>query len=68
MNSESNKYEAIFCADDDEYRVNCEICDRICIASYYKNHLNSGTHIKKFPSKTTNYQYKQLKLFFSLRK
>ena len=36
-------YEVIFCADD-EYRVFCEVCDKLCIESYYKNHLKSGTH------------------------
>ena len=28
MNSESDNYEVTYCADDDEYRVNCEICDK----------------------------------------
>ena len=37
--------EVIFFADDDEYRVYCEICDKLFIEKYYKNHLKSGTHI-----------------------
>ena len=36
-----NKY----CADDDEYRINCDICDDLVIDTYYKNHLKSRTHI-----------------------
>ena len=47
MNSDKN-YEVIYCADDDEYRVYCEVCDKLCIERYYKNHLKSGTHIKIF--------------------
>ena len=48
MNSESDIYEAIYCADDDESRVNCEFCGELFIAIYYKNHLKSGTHINNF--------------------
>ena len=29
-------YEDIYCADDDVYRVYCEICDKPCIERYYK--------------------------------
>ena len=39
--------EVIYCADDDENRVYCEICDNLCIERYYKNHPKSGTHINK---------------------
>ena len=41
MNSEGDIYEVIYCADDDEYRV---FCEKLCIESYYKNHLKSGIH------------------------
>ena len=44
MNSESYNYEVIYCADDDEYRAYCEICDKRCIESYYKNRLKPGIH------------------------
>ena len=44
MNIESDCYEVIYCSDDDEYRVSCEICDKLYIERYYKNHLKSGTH------------------------
>ena len=43
MNSESNDYEVIYCADEDEHRVNCESCDKLCIKRYYENHLKSVT-------------------------
>ena len=34
----------IFC-EDGEYRVYCEICDKLCIERFYRNHLKSQTHI-----------------------
>ena len=34
----------IYC-EDDEYRVSCEVCDKLCIQRYYKNHLKSQSHI-----------------------
>ena len=48
MNNESDIYEVIYCADDDEYRVFCDICDKLCIERFYKNHLKSGTQKNKF--------------------
>ena len=47
MDNESDNYEVIYRADDDEYRVYCEVCDKLCIERYYENHLKSGTHINK---------------------
>ena len=35
----------IYCEDDNEYRVYCDICDSMCIQRFYKNHLESQTHI-----------------------
>ena len=37
--------EVIYCPQDDEYSVYCEICDKLCIERYLKNHLKSQTHI-----------------------
>ena len=31
--------------EDDEYRVYCDVCDKLCIQRYYKNHLKSKTHL-----------------------
>ena len=42
---DSDKYEVKDCHEDGEYRVYCEIYDKLCIERYYKNHLKSGTHI-----------------------
>ena len=28
---DSDKYEVIYCPEDDEYKVYCEICDKLCI-------------------------------------
>ena len=36
--------QVIFCPEDNEYRVYCDVCDRLCIERYYKNHLQSQTH------------------------
>ena len=38
--------EVFYCADDEEYRVYCNICDKLCIERYYTNHLKSGIHTK----------------------
>ena len=45
MNSKNQ--QVIYCADDNEYRVYCDICDKLCIERIYKNHLKSQTHIQK---------------------
>ena len=35
----------IYCEDDGEYRVYCNICDSLCIQRFYKNHPKSKSHI-----------------------
>ena len=40
-------YEVKYCPEDDEYRVYCPICDKLCIERFYKNHLKSQIHINK---------------------
>ena len=40
----SEKQEFIYCADDKEYRIYCEICDKLCIERVIKSHLKSQTH------------------------
>ena len=45
MNSDNIKYEVIYC-DDGEYRVYCNICDKLCIERYYTNPLKSESHTK----------------------
>ena len=42
---ESNYRETIYCADDDEYKIYCDVCDRLCTERFYKNYLKSGAHI-----------------------
>ena len=44
MNSDNQ--QVIYC-EDGEYRVYCEICDKLCIERYHKNHLKSQTHLNK---------------------
>ena len=36
---------AIYCEDDGEYRVYCNICNSICIQRFYKKHQKSKKHI-----------------------
>ena len=48
---DSDNYEVIYCPEDDENKVNCDICDNFCIDRFYKSHLKSQTH--------TNYKYKR---------
>ena len=42
MNSDNQ--QVIYCEDEGEYRVHCEICDNLCIERFYKNHPKSKTH------------------------
>ena len=42
---ESENQLLIYCEDDGEYRVYCDICDSLCIQRFYKNHLKSQTHM-----------------------
>ena len=44
MNSENQ--EVIYCADDAEYRVYCNVCDKLCLERFYENNLKSRTHTK----------------------
>ena len=45
MNSENQ--QVIFC-EDGEYRIQCNICDKLRIERFYRNHLRSQTHINNF--------------------
>ena len=42
---DSENQLVIYCEDDEEYRVYCDVCDTLCIQRFYKNHLKSKTHI-----------------------
>ena len=44
MNSDNQL--VIFC-DDNEYRVYCNNCDKLCIERFHENHLKSQTHTNK---------------------
>ena len=46
MNSDNQ--QVIYCENDGEYRVYCEICENLCIERFYKNHLKSKTHTNNF--------------------
>ena len=48
MDSENEKYEALYCPEDDDYRVYCDICDKLSFERFYKNHLKSHTHTNTF--------------------
>ena len=49
---DSENQEAIYCDNDGEYRVFCQICDNLCIERFYKNHLKSPTHNNNIRKKT----------------
>ena len=34
-----------YCEDNGEYRVYCDVCDKLCMERFYKNHLKSQTRI-----------------------
>ena len=38
--------DSIYCADDDQYRVYCNIFDKLVIERCYKNYPKAGTHMK----------------------
>ena len=40
MNSDNQL--VVYC-DDYEYRIYCDVCDKLCIERFYKNHLKSRT-------------------------
>ena len=52
MDSDNKFYEVIYCPEGDEYRVYCDLCDKLCIEIVYKNHHKSQTHTKNFRRKT----------------
>ena len=36
---ENENLQAVYCKDDGEYRVYCDICDKLHIERFSKNHL-----------------------------
>ena len=57
MDSENQKVN--YCADNKLFKVYCDVCDKLCIERYYKNHLESSTH--------TNNSYKRQIIHFPLK-
>ena len=51
---DSENYDVIHCVDDDEYRIHCTICGKLCKERFYKNHLNSQTHTNNIHKKENN--------------
>ena len=47
----SDNYQVIYCADDNEYRVYCDVCDNLCIERFFKNHFKSRTHTNNIRKK-----------------
>ena len=39
----SENHQVIYC-EDGKYRVYCDVCDKLCIERFYKNHLKSQIH------------------------
>ena len=46
---DSDNFEVIYCPEDAENRVYCDICDKLCIERFYKNRLKSETHTVNTP-------------------
>ena len=46
----SDNKQVIF-TEDGEYRIYCNICDKLCIERFYKNHLKSKSHINNIRKK-----------------
>ena len=44
MDTDRHNFRVIQCLEDDEYRVYCDICDKLCKERFYKNDLKSQTH------------------------
>ena len=42
---DSDNQLVIYCEDDGEDRVYCDVCDNLCSQRFYKNHLKSKTHM-----------------------
>ena len=42
---DSDNQNKIYSADDDEYRIYCDVCDKVAVDRYFNNHLKSQTHI-----------------------
>ena len=40
MNSDN---QLVIICEDNNYRTYCDVCDKLCIKRFYKNHLKSGT-------------------------
>ena len=43
--------EVVYCEDDGDYWIYCNICAKLCIERFYKNHLKSQTHTNNFCKK-----------------
>ena len=50
----SENQQIIYCADDNEYGVYCEICDKLCNERYNKNHFKSQTLLVTTIKKISN--------------
>ena len=50
--------QVVYCPQADEYRVYCNICDKLCIEIFHKNHLKSQTHINNIRKKENSNHFK----------
>ena len=48
---DSENQEVIYCPEDDEFRIHCDGCNKICIERFYKNHLKSQIKINNIPKR-----------------
>ena len=48
MDSQNHIQEAIYCEDDGQNRVYCNLWDKLSVERFYKNHLKSQIYTKNF--------------------
>ena len=48
--------EPIYCPEEDTYRIYCDFCDKLCIDSYYQNHLKSQTHLNNLRKNNSTFK------------
>ena len=62
MNSQN--LGVVYCSEDDEYRVYCDICDKLCIETFYKKHLKTGTHTNNIRKREQLLKWFQIILYY----
>ena len=54
---DSDNQLVIYCVDDGENTLYCDIYDKLCIERFYKNHLKSQTHINNIRKRESSINF-----------